>query len=362
MPASSIAMLLGFAFLVFSAFAALQLIPDLKRFPAWYAAVLILGQGGCAMLYAFVAVRSRWKLIPLIFAAQFAGVALLKRAVKMNGIYSLDQDLHSRIGNLAGVAMICTIAAYVLALAIFSREGRRYHLMAAEMQLASDIHKSLVPRIEERIGDFEFFGFSLPSGEVGGDLVDLVRVDGMWMAYLADVSGHGVPSGVLMAMLKSATRMVVRQEDSLAKMLAGINEVFHSLKSPSAFATFAGICHTRERGLEVAVAGHYPVVLCSDHRAAELDTPGLPLGMMDHGGYASRSFEMRTGDLLVLVTDGLVEVFDKAEQELGSEYVTRVALEHRASPLAMIAQKIVAEAERFGKRCDDQSLLLIRRN
>lgn len=79
---------------------------------------------------------------------------------------------------------------------VFISEGRRYFSVHAEMELASEIHRVLVPKIETRIGDFEFCGRSLPSGQVGGDLIDLVQNREKWIAYIADVSGHGVAPGV----------------------------------------------------------------------------------------------------------------------------------------------------------------------
>jgi hypothetical protein len=65
---------------------------------------------------------------------------------------------------------------------------------------------------------------SLPSGEVGGDLVDLVEVEGRWLGYLADVSGHGVGSGVLMGMVKSAARMKLLTLAALAALLDDLND------------------------------------------------------------------------------------------------------------------------------------------
>ena len=80
------------------------------------------------------------------------------------------------------------------------REGSRYYKLHTELALARAIHRELVPPISRQIGEYEFRGVSIPSGEVGGDLVDLVDHDegSAWTAYVTDVSGHGVPSGVLM--------------------------------------------------------------------------------------------------------------------------------------------------------------------
>jgi serine phosphatase RsbU (regulator of sigma subunit) len=62
------------------------------------------------------------------------------------------------------------------------------------MELAAEIHHILVPAIDTKIGEFEFYGRSVPSGEAGGDLIDVFQNDHGWIAYVADVSGHGVAS------------------------------------------------------------------------------------------------------------------------------------------------------------------------
>jgi hypothetical protein len=88
-------------------------------------------------------------------------------------------------------------------------EFRRYFRLHAEMELASEIHRVLVPPIHTQVGRFEFYGRSAPSGQVGGDLIDLAGTEEHWVAYVADVSSHGVAPGVVMGMVKSAGRMLL---------------------------------------------------------------------------------------------------------------------------------------------------------
>jgi serine phosphatase RsbU (regulator of sigma subunit) len=111
----------------------------------------------------------------------------------------------------AGVDVIGCLFAILLGYVFFVRfvrkQGLHYFRVQTEIELAEQIHRSLVPPIVRRGSQDEFYGLSAPSGEMGGDLVDLVQDGDKWIAYLADVSGHGVPSGVLMAMVKSAVRM-----------------------------------------------------------------------------------------------------------------------------------------------------------
>ena len=104
----------------------------------------------------------------------------------------------------------CTIAGIVAAYSpmihFFTVEGKRYFEIRTEMALAAEIHGALVPACAASVGGFEIYGASVPSGDVGGDLVDVVELPQGWLGYVADVSGHGVQSGVLMAMFKTALR------------------------------------------------------------------------------------------------------------------------------------------------------------
>jgi hypothetical protein len=101
--------------------------------------------------------------------------------------------LQSRLVLDAGMTIGGMVPAYVCFIYVFISEGRRYFAVHAEMELASEIHR--VPDIETRIGSFELFGRSVPSGQVGGDLIDAVENGDTWIAYLAAVSGHGVARG-----------------------------------------------------------------------------------------------------------------------------------------------------------------------
>ena len=76
-----------------------------------------------------------------------------------------------------------------------------------------------MPPIARRIGSFEFCGISIPSGEVGGDLIDLVESNGHWIGYVADVSGHGVGAGLLMGMAKSSARTQLRVAEPMNQLL-----------------------------------------------------------------------------------------------------------------------------------------------
>jgi sigma-B regulation protein RsbU (phosphoserine phosphatase) len=82
-------------------------------------------------------------------------------------------------------------------------EGTVAIRMQTELAIAQGIQKTLVPTINWCSERLEIYGASIPSAEVGGDLVDVVPLsDGSVFAYVADVCGHGLPAGILMGMIK----------------------------------------------------------------------------------------------------------------------------------------------------------------
>src|SRR5260370_26420152 len=113
--------------------------------------------------------------------------------------------------------------------------GRGYFGEHAEVEPAAETHRGLVPAIDMKVGGYEFYGRSLSSGDVGGDLIDLAGSEDHWVAYVADVAGHGVAPGGVMGMAESAARMFLRSVDDAARLLPPPTEVLYSLQKPDIF-------------------------------------------------------------------------------------------------------------------------------
>lgn len=363
--ASSLAMMLCFAFLLFSTIGLLTISLSPRHIPPALFWSMVINYGLFAMAYAHVSIRVHWLLIFAIMPAEFILNWWLERQVLMQPVLPMvaHSELIARLDKALGLACVMIVISYGLVFIVMAREGKRFFQIHAEVELASEIHRALVPAIELRVGRFEIYGRSVPSGEVGGDLVDaFVRPeDGSWFAYVADVSGHGVSSGVLMAMLKSAMRMSLRQNLEAGKMLDEVNNVFYSLKAPNSFATLAAINFEDQSGLGAVVAGHLPILHSDGHEVRELDTPGLPVGILPDSEFRAIALDVKTGEMLAIVTDGLTEIFDKKGEEAGDGYIRTILLKEYGRPLVQIANRMLDEANARGARSDDQSLLLVRR-
>jgi sigma-B regulation protein RsbU (phosphoserine phosphatase) len=362
--------LLVFAGAVFFTFSAIGFVTDMQslgqlRPPALAASVLLSGLPAIAYAWLGLFARGRRRVagIALTLALQVTAYLLVFRLFPPASRASIPADVRAALGPrmmASGFGCIASLSlGYVLFVLLINREGARYFRWKAEVDLAAAIHRELVPPVALRAGDLEFYGVSEPATEVGGDLIDVVDGGGRWVAYIADVAGHGVAPGVVMGMVKSAARMALAAGP--ADLLDRLNRVLHPLRGPQMFVTFAYVA-ADDDGLEYGIAGHPPILRCTARgEIEELPVRNVALGILAEHPFVTGRVRWAPGDTLLLVTDGLIEVEDARGQELGLTRLGEVLAEHAGAPLARIAEAILEAACRHGPRRDDQSLLLVRR-
>ena len=316
-----------------------------------------LASGAMAAGFAFGSLRRN----RLVLASMIAG-SLLWTMFAGRWPAPIEADaaaLHAHLVVDAFAILALTMIGYGCFLWFSNVTAAGYLRVRAEIELAHDIHTVLVPPIARTLAGFEFFGVSHPSGEVGGDLIDVVDTGDGWFAYVADVSGHGVSSGVVMGMFKSALRMRLRSGGAMGALLADLNTVLVPLKSSAMYVTLACV-RPAAGGIEYAVAGHLPILRVRGGTVEEITTPQIPVGMFDDYAFVSASMDCSRGDLFALVTDGMIEVFDASDRELGLDAIKHLLAKTAERPLREIADTLLAAARAHGAQLDDQSMLLIR--
>jgi serine phosphatase RsbU (regulator of sigma subunit) len=318
--------------------------------------------GGIAVAYVLI-VRLGARAVVLLVATHILVAMQFDRVFGTSGVPLTGDALAARMVLDVHGTTAAIIISFVLLSHLIRSEGTRYGRAHAEILLARDIHRRLVPRIETRIGAFEFRGVSVPSGEVGGDLIDVVESPDGWTSLVADVSGHGVAAGLLMGMVKSATRVQLRTGTRFDELLTTLNAVLFDLKSPAMFVTFAGVQYEAGQPLRFTVAGHLPILhyRAATADVAEVSIPQLPLAMFSDTAFTSAVVECAAGDLFVLLTDGLTEIFDSRDQEFGLPRVKALMQEHATAPLDRLEDRLLTASRAHGPQMDDQTLLLIRK-
>lgn len=262
----------------------------------------------------------------------------------------------------AAVCLAFLVAAYVLFVTFVRVEEARNQRLRTEIALAQRIHETLVPAIAFSNSLFEVHGISLPSSEMGGDLLDLCQDGDTATMIVADVSGHGVAAGVVMAMVKSAVRTVVRRNQDLASLVTDLNRVMYEVTEAGRFVTFASLRVGPQRRVNYALAGHLSILW---HRASkngldELPNEHLPLGVVETSDFSAQAVTGGTGDLFALYTDGLVETMNPAGELFGEERLRSLIHSRARDPLAEIHAAVFSAVDAHGPRADDQTLLLVR--
>lgn len=354
---------------VFCLFSCLGMITNMvrpSRLHALQAIVVVLLSGGTALGYVWAAFSRKWIYMAPLVLLQVGGPYLLEKAYGSAEVLVPAHSVLERQLNVLGFSAVILLAAgYSLFVAFFTREGNRYYRTQTEMELAGEIHRSLVPRIQKTLGRFEIYGASIPSGLVGGDLVDLMEHANGWIAYVADVSGHGVSSGVLMAMFKTAVHTqsggFSSATVSLPNLLEEVNRTLFPLKTQNMYVT-AGFLGDGNGQLSASLAGHPPLLHYRARLGAVSEVPAqsIPLGIRARETFAEEKLDCDPGDLFVLLTDGFTEVVNARGEELGSERIKSVLQKHAREPLGDVFERLREASLNFGKQEDDQTMLLLR--
>jgi serine phosphatase RsbU (regulator of sigma subunit) len=274
----------------------------------------------------------------------------------------ISKELQARFATDAALMVALSMIGYGLSIKFITDTGVQQMRVKMELRLASEIQQGLVPDIAIKSRRFEICGRSSPGAEVGGDLVDAIEAGSSAVAYVADVSGHGVPAGLLTGIVKTAARSAVEKEVSLEAVLGTINRVLPTLQASNMYATFAGLVLGLGGEVRYATAGHGPILL---YRAAtgaieRLGIEQFPLGMFPQSGFESACAGCESGDLFVVVSDGFAEVVGRSGAEFGIDGVERVVAASAREPLTEIRDRLFREVRMFGEQSDDQTVLLVR--
>ena len=243
---------------------------------------------------------------------------------------------------------------------------RAYEVVERELRVVADIQRSLLPKTIPPIPTLSVATFYQTSQWAGGDYYDFFPLpDGKWGILIADVSGHGTPAAVLMAVTHSLAHGFPGPHDPPSALLSKVNHQLSTLYTAynEAFVTaFYGIYDPSTRRLSYSSAGHNPPLLrrCSEMTVESLDlAQSLPLGLFAEEVYQDSTIELRPGDRLAFYTDGITEAMSLDGKMFGIERLDRV-LARCGGTAQDIVDDVIDEVKAFtlGEApADDQTLL-----
>lgn len=233
--------------------------------------------------------------------------------------------------------------------------------MAKEIEVASQIQKTLLPVRLPHLPGLEIDAFYRAASIIGGDLYDIFETaDNRCCLVVADVSGKGVPASLVMSMLRTVIRIFALKSASARDTLLKVNDYLAGNMPRGMFVTvLMAIYNSATRELDFVSAGHNPLLLykAATRKVVKLNPSGMPLGvpvtLEKDFADTLESFDLRLdeGDLFFLYTDGITEAVDREGNQFGVERMIdflRDTLEKdEQAQIKVLSKEIVNQVDSF---------------
>jgi len=245
---------------------------------------------------------------------------------------------------------------------IAERERQR-----VELETARRIQSSILPDLPPQLNGVEVAHAYLPATEVGGDFYDVLALeDGRLALAVGDVAGHGVSSGLVMSMAKSALAVQVTFSPEVGDVFRTLNRTVYQTARKRLLATLCyAVLDPVRRELLYASAGHlFPYRIDRDGNVEALESVSYPLGVREDVEVIAKEAHLEPEDTLFLFSDGIVEARKEGgDEQFGFDRLEATLARLAHQPVSRIRDGVLAEVDRFAgqaPREDDQTVLVLR--
>jgi hypothetical protein len=252
----------------------------------------------------------------------------------------------SQVSNLVSAAAVSLLLLRRLLLSV-----RRQRLMALDIKQAQEVQQVILPQAGFTLPGFTIESEYRPALEVGGDFFQIIpnERDGSLLIVAGDITGKGLKAGMLVALLVGAIRSIVRFSSDPEVVLHELNQ--RLMGRSDAQATCLALSIAQDGSAILANAGHMPPYLNGEPMEME---GALPLGMLEGAECSVMRFNVKDGDRLLLMSDGIVEASDSEGRLFGFERIQELLR------TAITAAGIATAAQEFGQD-DDISVISVTR-
>jgi sigma-B regulation protein RsbU (phosphoserine phosphatase) len=295
-------------------------------------------------------------IVPLFHKGRIIGVLDLEHT--RPGFFNEE---HER----ALTTMAAQVAIAIENARLYQAVSRQERQLEKDIAMAREVQLRLLPTAPPEHANADMAVRFLPARTIGGDLYDFVEyAPGETAIVLGDVSGKAAPAALFAALVSGIMRSAAIQRPKAAEMLCALNDALQERKLDSQYVTMLfALWNDSSRTLQVANSGAVQPVFFRDGQALTIMAEGFPLGMFPDVTYEEISVVTQPGDVLVFVSDGILDAENAQGEMYGPERLAKIlstAAEHSAS---QIADGILADVTRFqdGKdRFDDETIIVLR--
>jgi len=296
-------------------------------------------------------------IIPMQIKGETKGLILLGRRINKKAYTKSDIEYISSIGSLAMIS---------IENARLFEETLEKQKMEKELETARNIQQNLLPKSIQSTDVFDIAAYSETARQVGGDYHDLIKLDYDKLLFaIGDVSGKGVQAALLMANLQAFIKSIWKQNNQLDQASNFLNDLISENTTMGSFITFCwGILNDTDKTLQYVNAGHNPPLLIRNGEIMKLKKGGMIFGVMETiVPYESETVQLRSGDVLLLFTDGVTEAMNKNDQVYSDEKLESLALsitDKNAGEILNSIRSSVVDYTTGAEQSDDITVLIIK--
>jgi sigma-B regulation protein RsbU (phosphoserine phosphatase) len=279
------------------------------------------------------------------------------------GNFQVDLKFGGR-DQLAGLVASFNRMARHLAGSLEERAQRE--AIERELEIARQLQRSLLPPADYCAPGFEIAVDFVPAAAIGGDFYHFSAwSDGRLLVAIADVSGHGLSTGIVMSAAKALLSALATDYCPCPELLRRLDRELRSHTGRRNFVTLGLCAFDLARGrIELSNAGHpYPYRLRRDGSLQAIENPSRPLAVGLPQDFRSVVAEIAQGDLFVLYSDGVIEAQSPAGEVFGFERFESLLRTCAGKSAAATRDCVLATWRDFtGTNCpeDDRTLLVLK--
>lgn len=223
-----------------------------------------------------------------------------------------------------------------------------------QIRIAQQIHKKLYPETYPDFHGYDIAGISYPAEEIGGDYFDFFEQGRNSLdIVIGDVSGHGLGPAILMAETRAYLRVLSRNREYLNEILTRTNQVLVEDMDANRYVTLTLLrLISRPSAFIYANAGHTPgfIIGLDGQVRQKLTRTGIVLGRKADTIYKQSEYiALEEGDILVLLTDGMQEIFSPDGEMFGTERIIKTIHENRERPSKEIIEALYKAGTDFSQ-------------
>lgn len=236
--------------------------------------------------------------------------------------------------------------------------------VAHELEIARQVQARLFPQTLPPSRTLEYAGLCIQARQVGGDYYDFLNLGQERLGLvIGDIAGKGIAAALLMANLQANLRsQCAIALEQPQRFLRSVNQLFCENTIESAYATlFFAEYDDKAQRLRYANCGHLcGLILRNDHTLDRLESTGTVLGLFGDWDCSIGERRLRSGDALVLYTDGVTESFNEAGDEFGEDRLIEVLRRRPELPSQAMLESVVDDLRRFSphEQYDDITLIV----